>query len=817
MKTKILLSLTFFALFHSNGSAMLNYSPGEGDLEPTVFNDNSFVLNPTTNFEETEAPSVSLSGYIKDNSNGEVLIGATVYVNELRMGTASNGYGYFSLAVPKGTFNVTFSYLGYENQNIKVDLSDNKTLNVSLSESSEKLEEVVVTGEKKNSNVESVEMSVVKMPIKMVKKLPSFMGEVDIIKSIQMLPGIQSGGEGSSGLYVRGGGAGENLMLLDEAPVYNASHLMGFFSVFNSDAIKDIQIYKGGIPAQYGGKASSVIDIRQKDGNNKEFHVMGGIGNISGRVTLEGPIIKDKASFILSGRRTWADYAGKLAGIDAAKDNKLYFYDLNGKANIQLSQKDKLFVSFYSGDDVFELGESIYMRWGNITGTTRWNHVFGSRLFSNTSVIYSKYDYNLGVPGSGADHFDWSSQIRDYSVKEDMTYLINPNNKISFGFNFIYHHFEPGKVEAGENSMFQDLELTNYNALDNDIYISNEQNIGAALTLQYGFRYSLFQQVGEGQIREYADPENPVIKDTLYAVNFKAGEFIGNPFLNLQPRVAVKYSVGPNSSIKASYNRMVQNVHLISNTSSPTPLDIWLPSNKYIKPLITDQVALGYFHNFMDDAIETSIETYYKDMKNVIDYKDGAELFLNENIETDLLSGTGYSYGLEMLVKKQQGDFTGWVAYTWAKTMREIPGINNGNVYPSSYDRTHDVSLILSYEINKYWNVSANWLFATGNATSYPVSKYNVMGQTLYEYAARNSYRIPSYHRMDVSATYYFKKNERRKYKQSLNLSLYNVYARRNAYSVTFRQNENNPNVSEAVRLSIVGSVVPSLTYNFTF
>lgn len=817
MKTKILLSLTFFALFHSNGSAMLNYSPGEGDLEPTVLNDNSLVLNPTTNFEETEAPSVSLSGYIKDNSNGEVLIGATVYVNELRMGTASNGYGYFSLAVPKGTFNVTFSYLGYENQNIQVDLSDNKTLNISLSELSEKLEEVVVTGEKKNNNVESVEMSMVKMPVKMVKKLPSFMGEVDIIKSIQMLPGIQSGGEGSSGLYVRGGGAGENLMLLDEAPVYNASHLMGFFSVFNSDAIKDIQIYKGGIPAQYGGKASSVIDIRQKDGNNKEFHATGGIGNISGRLTLEGPILKDKASFIVSGRRTWADWFGKMVGIDELKGNTLYFYDLNGKANIQLSQKDKLFVSFYSGDDVFGLGESIYMRWGNITGTTRWNHVFGSRLFSNTSLIYSKYDYNLGVPGSGADQFDWSSQIRDYSVKEDMTYLVNPNNKISFGFNFIYHHFEPGKIRVDTNSMFQNLELTNYNALDNDIYISNEQNIGAALTLQYGFRYSLFQQVGEGQLREYEDAENPNSTEVTNVTDYSKGDMIGNPFTNLQPRLAIKYSVGANSSIKASYNRMVQNVHLISNTSSPTPLDIWLPSNQYIKPLITDQVALGYFHNFMDDAIETSIETYYKDMKNVIDYKDGAELFLNENIETELLDGTGYSYGLEMLVKKQQGDFTGWVAYTWAKTMREIPGINEGKAYPSSYDRTHDVSLILSYEINKYWNVSANWLFSTGNATSYPVSKYNVMGQTLYEYAARNSYRVPNYHRMDVSATYDFKKNEGRKYKQSLNISLYNVYARRNAYSVSFRQNENNPNVSEAVRLSIVGTIIPSITYNFTF
>jgi len=761
--------------------------------------------------------SVTLSGYIKDKSDGEVLIGATVYIPEIGAGAASNVYGYFSIVVPEGTYDLAFSYIGYETETLNVDLEESKKMNIMLSDVGERIEEVVVTAEKKNRNIESIEMSQAKMPVKMVKKLPAFMGEVDIIKSIQMLPGIQSGGEGSSGLYVRGGGPDENLLLLDEAPVYNASHLMGFFSVFNSDAIKDIQVYKGGIPAQYGGKASSVIDIRMKDGNNQSFHGSGGIGSISSRLTLEGPIIKDKWSYILSGRRTYVDVVGKLAGIEALQENKLYFYDFNGKTNIQLSDKDKLFASVYTGDDYFALGESLYMKWGNLTGTVRWNHIFGDRLFTNTSVIYSKYDYNLGIPGSGADQLDWSSKIRDYNLKVNGTYYINPTNKISVGFNSIFHHFEPGKIDVNDNSYFSDLELKHYNALDNDIYISNEQKFGSKLTLKYGFRYSIFQQIGKGQVREYLDPENPNEQEVTHVKDYSSRELIEKPYLNLQPRLAAKYSLGESSSVKASYNRMVQNLHLISNTNSPTPLDIWLPSNKYIKPLIIDQVAVGYFKNFMNDAFETSVEVYYKDMQNVIDYKDGAELFLNEDLETELLEGKGHSYGLEMLVKKQQGQFTGWASYTLAKTMREIPGINNGNAYPSSYDRTHDISLILNYEINKYWNVSANWLYSTGNATSYPVSKYNVQGNSIYTYADRNSYRIPSYHRMDMSVNYDFKKNDKRNYKQSLNLSFYNLYGRKNAYSVSFRQNEDNPNISEAIRLSIIGSVIPSITYNFTF
>lgn len=763
------------------------------------------------------ADMVTLSGYLKDKANGEGLIGATVYIPQLKTGVITNPYGFYSITVPQGDYSVSFSFIGYQTQSPLIKLNDSKQLNVMLEEDSKQIDEVVITGEKKNRNVESIQMSMDKVQVKMIKKLPSFMGEVDIIKSITLLPGIQNGGEGSSGLYVRGGGPDENLMILDEAPVYNASHLLGFFSVFNSDAIKDVQVYKGGIPAQYGGKASSVIDIRMKDGNSQQLGMSGGIGNISSRLTVEGPIIKDKWSFILSGRRTYADYIGKLIGLEQLKDNQLYFYDLNLKTNVEINDKNRIYLSAYTGDDYFKAGQSIYMRWGNLTSTARWNHLFSNKLFSNTSLIFSQYNYNLGIPGSGADQFDWTSQISDYNFKEDFSWYLNLKNKLSMGFNFIYHHFEPGAVDASENSYFTDLKLTNYNALDNTVYVSNEQTIGPKLSLRYGLRYSYFQQVGIGKVREYLNPDQPKSNEVTGVKDYASGKLIPPAYHNLEPRLALKYLLTPESSVKASYNRMAQNLHLISNTNSPTPLDVWLPSNSYIKPLIANQIGLGYFRNLKDNMFETSAEMYYKKMSHVIDYIDGAELFLKEDLETELLHGSGYAYGLELYLKKQEGRLTGWVSYTLARSMRKIPGINEGKAYPSSYDRTHDVSVVVNYDLTKRINFSTSWVFSTGNPTSYPVAKYDVQGNTIYFYADRNSNRIPDYHRLDVSLTYDFKKNDLRKVKQSLNFSVYNVYARRNAYSVTFRQNEDNPNVSDATRLSIIGSFIPSLTYNFNF
>ncbi len=764
------------------------------------------------------AQTVTLSGYLKDSSNGEALIGATVYVEEIQQGTASNAYGFYSLTIPEGNYTLQVSFIGYETTKQKIEATSSQAISISLIESSEQLDEVIVRGEAANANVERVEMGMATLPVKTIKKLPAFMGEVDIIKTIQLLPGIQSGGEASSGLYVRGGGPDENLMLLDEAPVYNASHLMGFFSVFNSDAIKDIQVYKSGIPAQYGGKGSSVIDIRQKDGNSQRFGFEGGIGNLSSRLTFEGPIIKDKWSFIVAGRRTYYDVLGKTIGLDELQDNKLYFYDLNGKSNLIINNKNRIYISGYIGDDVFSLGESIYMRWGNATATARWNHIFGDKIFMNISGIYSNYDYNLGVPGDNADNFDWSSRIRDYNVKVDFTYFLNPNNTIKFGANTILHHFRPGKVVTeGENSMFSDMELAQYNALENALYVSNEQNISDRFTVQYGLRLSHFQQIGKGEVNIYQNPDVLKKNEIIETMVYDKGDKIGDAIINLEPRLGMKYTLGRHNSVKSSYNRMVQNLHLITNTQSPTPLDIWLPTSSYIKPLIVDQVSIGYFHNLDNNMWEASLELYYKNMQNVLDYREGAELFLNNAIETELLHGKGESKGLELLVKKSKGQLTGWVGYTWSKTTRELDGINNGNPYPSSYDRTHDLSVVSNYELNNRWNFAANFVFATGSPTSYPIAKYTVQGNQIYEYSARNSNRIPEYHRLDISATYDFKKNANRRFKQSLNFSIYNVYGRRNAYSITPEANEDNPNQTQFLRISIIGSLIPSVTYNVKF
>jgi hypothetical protein len=760
---------------------------------------------------------VTLSGYLRNKVNGEALIGATIYFPQLKTGVNTNPYGFFSISVPSGSYKVCFSFIGYQTQSPEINLTSSKQLNLMLEEETRQIDEVTITSEKKNRNVENLQMSMEKVQVKMIKKLPSFMGEVDVLKSITLLPGIQTGGEGSSGLYVRGGGPDQNLMILDEAPVYNASHLMGFFSVFNSDAINDVQVFKGGIPAKYGGRASSVIDIRMKDGNSQRFAASGGIGNVSSRLTIEGPIINDKWSFIISGRRTYIDYLGKLAGIKELQDNKLYFYDLNLKTNVLLNANNQLYFSAYTGNDYFKIGDLTYAGWGNMTSTMRWNHLFSNKLFANTSFIFSQYNYNIGEPDNSSDQFDWSSRILDYNFKEDFSWYLNTNNKLVIGINLIYHHFEPGQIKSNANSYISDFKLTDYNAIDNSIYVANEQNVSSRLTLRYGLRYSYFQQIGEGTVRQYLNPDNPKEDELIGEVKYDAGKLISPGYHNLEPRLALKYILSPESSFKASYNRMVQNLHMISNTCSPTPLDIWLPSGTYIKPLIADQAGLGYFRNLKKNMFETSVEVYYKKMKNVIDYIDGAQLFLNEDIETQLLRGNGYAYGLELYAKKQEGRLSGWLSYTLSRSMRKIPGINNGKEYPSSYDKTHNISFVLNYDLNKRWTLSANWVFSTGNPTSYPVAKYAIQGSTVYYYADRNSNRIPDYHRLDLSLNYDFKRDEKRRIKRSLNFSIYNMYARKNAYSVYFKQNKDNANKVEATRLSIIGTLIPSVTYNFNF
>lgn len=757
----------------------------------------------------------TMSGHIKDKATGEALIGAAIYVKSLRSGAITNHYGFYSLSLPEDTYEMVFSFIGYAAVSKKIVLNKNQKLTIELSESSQVLNVVNVTADRPEDNVNRVEMSMEKVSMKLVKVMPAFMGEVDVIKTLQYLPGVSSGGEGNSGIYVRGGGPGQNLILLDEAPVYNASHLLGFFSVFNSDVVKDMKIYKGGIPAEYGGRLSSLIDIRMKEGNNQKFKMGGGIGLLSSRLKLEVPVVKGKSSLIVAGRRTYADLFLKMHPDEQYNSNTLYFYDLNAKLNYTLTENDRIFVSSYFGRDKFEFGEQFGFEWGNFTGTLRWNHIFNPKLFSNLTLLYSNYDYKLGVP-EGANAFKWQSHLKNYSGKMDFTYYLNPKNTIKFGASSIYHTIEPGEVTPYNQSFFNKIDNYDTHALEHAVYFSNEQKIGEHVTLKYGLRWSAFQQVGSGVEFLYENPNMPTNNSIVDSIVYTGMEQI-KLHHGFEPRIAANIKLNESSSIKLSYNRTMQYLHLVSNTSSPTPLDIWVPSSKYIKPQIADQGAIGFFKNFFNNTVETSVEVYYKDMRNQIDYRDGADLFLNKHIETEMLRGKAYSYGLEMMVKKNVGRFTGWLSYTLSKTKRKVDGVNGGKEYSSAYDRTHDLSLITSYQLDDRWTISANWVLASGTPATYPVSKFEYEGASVPVYSERNSYRLPTYHRMDLGATYVPRSSKEKRWKGSWSFSLFNLYARRNAYSISFQPNKENPQQTEAVRMSIIGTVVPSVTYNFNF
>ncbi|WP_276497080.1 TonB-dependent receptor [Pontibacter litorisediminis] len=753
---------------------------------------------------------VTVSGYVKDKASGEGLIGAAVSVQELPgTGITTNEYGFYSLTLPKGSYTLLFNYLGYVTGCKAIQLSASQKLDTELSQNSTALQEVEITTRKEDNNVRSMEMSTLKMQVSEIKSMPALLGEVDIVKAIQMMPGVQNAGEGTSGFYVRGGGADQNLILLDEAPVYNASHLMGFFSVFNADAIKDVQLYKGGIPAQHGGRLSSLLDIRMKEGNNQKTEVSGGIGTISSRLTVEAPIVKDKSSFILSGRRTYADVFFGLSSDENIKGNDLYFYDLNAKVNYTLNDKNRLFVSGYFGRDVAAT-DDFMMNWGNATATVRWNHLFNDRLFSNTTFIFSDFDYALGSKAEESE-FTWKSHIKDYGIKNDYTYFLNPKNQLRFGLHVTYHNFMPAEVKPGEKSYVNELKLNATSALEGALYLSNEHQISDRLTLDYGLRLSSFTNMGPGNVYLYDESfETPV--DTVKYSRFEKIKQYGG----LEPRIAAKYELSEVSSIKASYNRTLQYLHQVSNSTSAMPFDVWIPSSTYVKPQVADQVAAGYFRNFADNMFEGSVEVYYKWMDNQIDYKDYAEIFLNERLETELLRGTGEAYGAEFYLRKQKGLLTGWLSYTLSKTERTVPGINNGNPYPLRHDRRHSGNLVLAYQFSPSINFGANWTYSTGGAITMPVGKYEYNGKTYPVYSERNGYRLPAYHRLDLSATYEKPRNEFRKYSSSWTLSIYNAYARKNAFSIYFRENEDDRTRTEAVKTYLFG-FLPSLTYNFKF
>jgi len=762
-------------------------------------------------------PKFTLKGYLKDADNGEGLLGATIYVKELRTGTATNLYGFYSLSLEAGTYTISYSYIGYTPIQKTVNLTADQTLTIELKAEGTELEGVEVTAEAEDEALQTVEMSMVKLEMATIKKIPQFLGETDIIRSIQLLPGVTTVGEGATGFNVRGGNIDQNLILLDEAPIYSSSHLFGFFSVFNGDAVKDVKLYKGGIPAIYGGRLSSVLDIRQKEGNMKKFSGSGGIGAVSSRLTLEAPIVKDKSSFMIAGRRSYADLFLIFSKDKAMRENKAYFYDVNAKFNYQFSEKDRLFISGYFGNDVFGFGENFAAKWGNTSGTIRWNHLFSDRVFANFTGIYSNYEYKLGVP-SGANAFDWTSHIYTMNLRSDFTFFVNPKNTLDFGVSALRYRFEPGLVTSDN---FPTLEIDKKFANEFGIYISNEQTIGDNLTLKYGVRYSLYQHMGKATVYEYADNEAMSTKSITDTVFYDQNKVI-QTYGGLEPRFSLNWRVSPKNSVKLSYNRTRQYVHLISNTTAATPLDIWTSSDKHIKPAIADQVAMGYFQNFKNNKYEFSAEVYYKELQDLVDYKDGAQLLFNETLEADLLSGSGRAYGLEIMLKKQKGRFTGWLSYTLSRSEIKVDSdlseerINNGDWYPSNYDKLHDLSAVLSYDINEKWSISANYAYMTGRPITYPDAKYEYEGITVGNYGNRNGARTPAYHRLDFSANYE-KVKPNRKWQSSWNFSVYNVYARRNPYSIYFRQNEDNFQQTEAVRLSILGTILPSVTYNFKF
>lgn len=777
-----------------------------------------------TSLQSFAQEKFTLSGVIDDKVNNETLIGVNIIIPELQTGATTNEYGFFSITLPEGTYRTQVSYLGYTTVEQTIVLDKNQTLNYSLEESTETLDDVVITKNVEKISLRKPQMSVNSLSIKTIKQMPVVLGEVDVIKSITLLPGVTNAGEGSSGFNVRGGAADQNLILLDEATIYNSSHLFGFFSVFNPDAIKDIKLYKGGIPAKYGGRVSSVLDIYQKEGNKKEFHLNGGIGLVSSRLLAEGPLKKDKGSFLLGGRSSYAHLFMPLFDLDS----KAYFYDLNTKLSYKLNPNNSVYLSGYFGRDVFQLSDSFENSYGNAVVNFRWNHLFSTKLFSNLSLIYSDYDYNLDL---NFVEFEWKSGIQNFNLKYDFKHYLSNNIKLTYGLNSIYYKFNPGKIEpTSDTSGINPYKLIDKFAFENAVYIDAEQKLSKKLTVNYGLRFSSFLRLGQDELSMYAD-DNPILfNDELQIYEtaeptstetYKRGDIIKS-FANLEPRMSLAYQLNSKSAVKASYNRMSQYLHLLSNTSSPTPLDIWTPSGKYIKPQLLDQVALGYFKTFNDNTYSLEVETFYKTIKNRIDYVDGADLIANDNIEQVILNGKSRAYGLEVLFKKTEGRFKGWFAYTLSKSEQKTEGrtaletgINNGEWYKTPYDKTHDVSLTTSYDLNKKWTLSSNFIFQTGQPTTYPNGQYEYNGINIPNYEARNSSRLPAYHRLDVSATFVPKPNSKKRWKGEWVFGIYNIYNQKNAASINFRENQDSGN-NEALRLAIFGAI-PSVSYNFKF
>jgi hypothetical protein len=746
----------------------------------------------------------TLSGTVRDKASGEEIIGATIRIAELpKIGISTNEYGFFSLTLEPGNYTFITSYIGYEDNIEKINLQSTQSIKWTLQQKSQNLEEVKIVAKKENENITQTTMGVEKINMKDIAKLPVLFGEKDILKTIQLLPGVKSAGEGNSGFYVRGGTSDQNLILLDEAPVYNASHLLGFFSTFNSDAIKDAILIKGNSPAQYGGRLASVLDIKMNEGNDKDYHATGGIGLISSRLSIEGPIQKEKSSFLVTGRRTYADVF--LQATEDFKDNTLYFYDLNAKANYRLDKNNRIFLSGYLGRDVLGLGDQFGIDWGNTTGTLRWNSVISPKLFSNTSLIYSDYDYNIQIQGDDIK-FNINSSIQDWNLKQEFQYFQSTKSSWRVGLNLIHHELAPSRFE-GDAEVFNSLNTVSRKSLENALYANHVYKLTNRLNIDYGLRLSVYSILGGDTYNVYQNGEKT---ESIVLPKNK----IGKTFVNAEPRLALNMQLTDNSSFKVGYSRNTQNLHLLSNSTSGSPTDAWIGNSYNIKPEISDQVSGGYFRNFRDNEYEMSVETYYKKMQHQVDYKNGADIQTAPDVESELLFGDGRAYGAEFFIKKRKGTFTGWISYTLSRTERKINGINENKWYNAKQDRTHDLAVVASYQLTKRWSLSSNFVFYTGNAVTFPSGKYNIEDRTIYYYTERNGYRMPNYHRLDFSANYEGRQD--RKWRSSWNFSLYNVYGRENAYAITFKDDPDDSSKTLAEQTALF-KWVPSITYNFNF
>ncbi len=749
----------------------------------------------------------TVSGHVTDKASGEDLIGTTIYVRELKTGTSANAYGFYSITLPQGSYHLEYSFVGSASREVTIVLDKDVKMDVQLDDNANELEEVVVTAERRDANVSKAEMSVSHLSMQTIQRIPVLMGETDVIKAIQLLPGVQATSEGSSGFSVRGGGYDQNLILLDEATVYNASHLMGFFSVFNNDAIKDVKLYKGDIPANFGGRLSSLLDIRSKDGNNQRFSATGGIGTIASRLTLEGPIASDRASFIVSGRRTYADIFMKLSSNEDVRESTLYFYDMNAKLNYRINDNNRVFAAGYFGRDNFG-SKTIGMGYGNQTFTLRWNHTFSPRLFSNFTAVGGFYDYQLRST-EGQTGFKWKSMMRDYGFKSDFSWFASPRNHLKFGYHLTYHWFSPEEIRGADNSIVKTSTEPKKYALEHALYVSNETTVGEQLTLKYGLRYIIFQNISNGAAINYLSDYMVTESKT-----FRKGEFYNNQ-QRLEPRLGVTYRINSVQSVKASYSRTSQFIQLASNSAAGSPLDVWFQASQNVKPQLCDQFAVGYFRNFADDMYEASAEVYYKNMQDVVDFKDHAQLLLNSDLEQELRFGKGTSYGVELMLRKNRGHLTGWVSYTYSASWRQIDGINGGKRYRSPFDKPNNISVVVNYELSRKWMVSANWVYASGTPVTYPTGRFLVENNYVPIYSGRNEFRYPAYHRLDLSATWKLSKPGKR-LQQELNFSLYNAYGRKNPWTIQFKQEAEQPDVSYAEKVYLF-TFVPSVTWNFKF